>query len=360
MEIGYFTMPLHPPGSNITQTLEDDLQQIVTLDEMGYKEAYIGEHFTFAWENIPIPDLVIAQALGMTKNIVLGTGVHCLPNHNPMMLAHRVAQLDHMSKGRFHWGIGSSSTPGDYEMFGFDPEVDDRRQYTRDAVDIILQIWDDPKPGLYENKNWRFKIPEPVDDIGLTFHLTPYTKPHPPIAVGGVSPRSDTLIQAGERGWIPMSINLVNPATVATHWEAYEEGANNTGLTADRSIWRIAREVYVADTTEQARKEALEGVLRRDFEDYWFHLLSRGDGLQHMKLDPDMADSDLTIEYLMDNMWIVGSPDDVANKIRNLYHQVGGFGVLLAMGHEWEPKEQWEHSMRLLADEVLPKLADLD
>jgi alkanesulfonate monooxygenase SsuD/methylene tetrahydromethanopterin reductase-like flavin-dependent oxidoreductase (luciferase family) len=116
----------------------------------------------------------------------------------------------------------------------------------------------------------------------------------------------------------------------------------------------------VADTTEQARKEALEGVLRRDFEDYWFHLLSRGDGLQHMKLDPDMADSDLTIEYLMDNMWIVGSPDDVANKIRNLYHQVGGFGVLLAMGHEWEPKEQWENSMRLLADEVMPKLADLD
>jgi alkanesulfonate monooxygenase SsuD/methylene tetrahydromethanopterin reductase-like flavin-dependent oxidoreductase (luciferase family) len=58
-------------------------------------------------------------------------------------------------------------------------------------------------------------------------------------------------------------------------------------------------------------------------------------------------------------MWLVGSPDDVALKIRNLYDQVGGFGVLLAMGHEWEPKEQWENSMRLLAVEVMPKLADL-
>ena len=358
MELGYFTMPLHPPGSNITKTLADDLEQILLLDGLGYKEAYIGEHFTFAWENIPIPDLIIAQALGMTKNIILGTGVHCLPNHNPMMLAHRVAQLDHMARGRFHWGIGSSSTPGDYEMFGFDPDVDDRRQYTRDAIDIILQIWNDPKPGLYESKHWRFKIPEPVEEIGLMFHLTPYTKPHPPITVGGVSPRSETLILAGERGWIPISINLVLPAVVKTHFDAFEEGANNTGRTADRSTWRIAREVYVAETTERARKEALDGILRRDFEDYWFKLLKGK--LENMKLDPDMSDSDVTAEYLLDALWIVGSPDDVAEKLRKLHHDVGGFGVLLAMGHEWEPREQWVNSMAMLANEVMPKLADLN
>jgi alkanesulfonate monooxygenase SsuD/methylene tetrahydromethanopterin reductase-like flavin-dependent oxidoreductase (luciferase family) len=156
-----------------------------------------------------------------------------------------------------------------------------------------------------------------------------------------------------------MSINLVTPDIVATHWDAYQEGADNAGRTADRSTWRIAREIYVAETTEQARKEALAGVLRRDFEDYWFKLLPRSGSLTSMKLDNDMPDSDVTVEYLMDNLWIVGSPDDVAEKIRNLYDEVGGFGVLLAMGHEWEPKEQWENSMRLLADEVMPKLADL-
>ena len=42
MELGYFTMPLHPPGSNITQTPEDDLERMVTLDRLGYKEAWIG------------------------------------------------------------------------------------------------------------------------------------------------------------------------------------------------------------------------------------------------------------------------------------------------------------------------------
>ena len=82
MDVGYFAMPLHPPGANPTQTLHDDLAQIVTLDALGYREAWIGEHFTAAWENIPAPDLFIAMALAMTRNIVLGTGVTCMPNHN--------------------------------------------------------------------------------------------------------------------------------------------------------------------------------------------------------------------------------------------------------------------------------------
>ena len=123
MEVGYFTMPLHPPGSDIAKTLDDDLDQIVTLDGLGYKEAWIGEHFTTVWENIPAPDLFIAKALGLTENIVLGTGVTCMPNHNPFMIAHRIAQLDQMARGRFHWGVGSGGFPGDFEVFGFDPST---------------------------------------------------------------------------------------------------------------------------------------------------------------------------------------------------------------------------------------------
>ena len=45
MQYGYFTMPLHPPGSDFTQTVAADLQQIVTLDQLGFHEAWIGEHF---------------------------------------------------------------------------------------------------------------------------------------------------------------------------------------------------------------------------------------------------------------------------------------------------------------------------
>lgn len=356
MELGYFTMPLHPPGANLTQTMDDDMEQIVTLDELGYTEAWIGEHHTFEWENIPSPELFIAKALGLTKNIVMGTGVTCMPIHNPASVAHRIAQLDHMAHGRFYWGVGSSAIPGDCELFRFDNETGDRRKATREGVDAVLQIWEDPKPGLYESDYWSYKIPEPIDKIGLRVHIKPYQKPHPPIAMGGISPRSDTLVLAGERGWIPMSLNLVHTGIVQTHWDAVEEGAQKTGRTPDRSMWRIAREIYVADTTEQARKEVLEGTLAHDFDEYWFNLLP----LERFKIDPDMPDADVTVEYLLDNLWIVGSPDDVAAQLRQLHQKVGGFGVLLAMGHEWTPKEQWLNSMTLLINDVMPKLADLN
>ena len=42
-----------------------------------------------------------------------------------------------------------------------------------------------------------------------------------------------------------------------------------------------------------------------------------------MKSNPDMADSDVTMEYLVDNVWIVGSPDAVTEKLRQLYHDLG-------------------------------------
>ncbi len=69
-----------------------------------------------------------------------------------------------------------------------------------------------------------------------------------------------------------------------------------------------------------------------------------------------MPDSDVTIDYMIDNLWIVGSPDDVVAQIDELYDSVGGFGVLLVMGHEWDPGDKWKRSMELLSKEVLPML----
>ena len=356
MQVGFFTMPLHPPGSDITQTLDDDLHQLEVLDSLGYSEAWIGEHFTTVWENIPAPDMFIANALARTQNIKLGTGVTCMPNHNPFMIAHRIAQLDHMAKGRFQWGVGSGGFPGDFEVFGFDPRAGDHRRMTRDAIDTVLSIWDDPRPGSYDSEFWKFTIPEPDDEFGLRFHLTPYQKPHPPIGVAGVSANSDTLILAGQRGWIPMSINLVPSRILKTHWDAVQKGAEMAGLSPNRAEWRIAREIYVAETSEQAREDALNGVLRRDFEQYFLRLMPKMGMLELFKVDPEMPDSGVDIEYLVDNVFVVGSPDEVSEKLGQLYSDVGGFGVLLAMGHEWQPYDKWVRSMELLVKEVVPGL----
>ncbi len=358
MEVGFFTMPMHPPEADYTKSLDADLEQLITLDRLGFKEAWIGEHFTSVWENIPAPDLLIASAIHQTENIVFGTGVTCMPNHNPFMIASRIAQLDHMCHGRFQWGVGSGGFPGDFEVFGFDPKTGEQRGMTNEAVDLVLQLWEDPKPGLYDHKYWRFTVPERDEEIGLWYHMKPYQKPHPPIGVAGVTVKSGTLVRAGERGWIPMSINVVPTRIVQSHWEAVTEGAEKAGRTPDRSEWRIARNIFVAETTEEARKQAINGSLGRDFRDYFLHLLPKCKMLDLMKADPDMPDSDVTLEYLADEVWVVGSPDHVTEKLQKLYDDVGGFGVLLALGHEWEPKEAWFNSMKLLKEEVLPRLGN--
>ena len=357
MEVGFFTMPLHPPGTDFTRAIHQDLEQIILLDELGFKEAWIGEHFTSVWESIPAPDLLIAMAIPQTKQMVLGTGVTCMPNHHPFAVAHRIAMLDHLARGRFQWGVGSGGFPGDFEVFGFDAASGEQRMMTREAIDTVLRLWKDPQPGVYEHKRWKFTVPEPQQDIGLRLHVRPFQQPHPPIGVAGVSPKSDTLLLAGERGWIPMSINIIPMPVLRSHWTSVEQGAQSVGRTADRSIWRVARDIFVADTTKEARRQVLEGVIGRDFREYLLKLLAKSRMLNLMKIRPEMSDSEVTMEYLVDNVFIVGSPDDVAKKLKQLHHDVGGFGTLLAIGHEWEPRDAWIRSMTLLKMEVMPKLA---
>src|SRR5215210_886404 len=134
MRSGYFMMPMHPPGSFLADTIDHDLKQIERLDQLGFHEAWIGEHFTAEWENIPSPEIFIAAALQRTSRIQLGTGVTCLPNHNPFQLAH-------LARGRFLWGIGSGGFPGDFEVVGVDPRSGVQRQISIDTVDAVLELW---------------------------------------------------------------------------------------------------------------------------------------------------------------------------------------------------------------------------
>lgn len=356
MQLGYFTMPLHPPGADHADTLDMDLDQIVALEELGFVEAWIGEHISSEWENIPAPDLFIAQALARTSRIRLGTGVNCLPNHNPLMLAQRIAQLDQMARGRFAWGIGSGGFPGDFEVLDMDPRSLSQRGVTREVLEEVLYLWGEPEPGLREHARWRYRVPQPDAEIGIRLHMKPFQRPHPPIGVAGIGPRSDMLTLAGERGWIPMSINVVVTPTLQAHWRTYSEAAERAGRPADRAQWRICRDVYVGETSEQARRDVIDGVLGRDWTDYFLPILRRTNTMMGPKVDPAMPDDAVTLEYLAENLWIVGDADEVTARLQALHDDVGGFGTLLVIGHEWRRGEKWHRSMERLSKEVLPRL----
>ena len=358
MKYGLFMMPSHPPGRDIYEGHQWDLDYLELADGLGYEEAWIGEHFTAPWEPLPAPDLMIAQALMRTKRIKLGTGAHLLPFHHPAELAHRVAYLDHMAQGRFLFGIGASGLPSDWALFDVDGFGGQHREMTREALEIILKLWEDKGPFEYKGKFWNITVTDTLYD-SLRFFLTPYQKPHPPIGVASNSYKSPTLVIAGEKGFIPMSLAL-NTEFVRSHWEAIEEGAQRSGRTPSRSEWRLVRDVYVADTDEEARDKAVNGMTGRVWGEYLLRLFGQFNLLPGFKHDPEVPDEAVTVDYLADHMWLVGSPETVANKIHKLYNDVGGFGGLLVLVYDQSQNQKgWEKSTRLLAEEVMPRVAEL-
>ncbi|WP_244482030.1 LLM class flavin-dependent oxidoreductase, partial [Bradyrhizobium pachyrhizi] len=252
MELGYFTMPSHPPECGLKEGHDWDLKTLRWLDELGYQEAWIGEHHTAPWEPHPSPDLLVAQALLQTKNLRIGPGGFLLPYHHPAELANRVAMLDHLSNGRLNFGVAASGLPSDWAMFNVDGMSGQNRDMTREALEIILKMWSEPGPWTHKGKYWTVSKPDTMFDF-LKPHIKPLQGPHPPIGVAGLSKNSDTLKLAGERGFIPMSLNL-NPAYVGSHWDSVEAGAAKTGRKPSRRDWRLVREVFVADTDEEAWK----------------------------------------------------------------------------------------------------------
>jgi alkanesulfonate monooxygenase SsuD/methylene tetrahydromethanopterin reductase-like flavin-dependent oxidoreductase (luciferase family) len=358
MELGFFAMPSHPPERGLKEGHDWDLQVLRWLDELGYQEAWIGEHHTAPWEPHPSPDLLIAQALLQTKRIRLGPGGFLLPFHHPAELANRIAMLDHLSGGRLNFGVAASGLASDWAMFHVDGNSGVNREMTREALDIILRLWSDETSFDFEGKFWNVSKPEATFGV-FKPHLRPLQLPHPPIGIAGQSQKSETLKFAGERGYMPMSLNF-NAGYIATHWQAVEEGAARTGRTPNRADWRIVREVFVADSDEEAWRLSVGGMMGRMMREYFLGLLTRWGAQSVLKHHPDVPDSDVTPEYCAEHNWLIGSPRTVAEKLERLYDDLGGFGRLLVLGFDYsENPGAWHNSLRLLAEEVLPRVAHL-
>ena len=170
MELGYFAMPSHPPERSLKDGHDFDLTTLRWLDELGYKEAWIGEHHTAIWEPHPAPDLLIAQALRETTRLRIGPGGFLLPYHHPAELANRVAMLDHLSGGRLNFGVAASGLPSDWAMFQVDGTSGVNREMTREALDIILRLWSGEEHFDYQGKFWKVVEARAVDGVSVSAH----------------------------------------------------------------------------------------------------------------------------------------------------------------------------------------------
>ena len=341
MRFGIFMAPFHPAGINPTILLDSDIELIEHLDKLGFDEAWVGEHHSAGSEVIASPEIFIAAAAARTRNIKLGTGVISASYHNPLWVAERAVQLDHMTKGRFMLGLGPGALPSDAAMIGLD--MPQTRELLEDAVDIITRLMTSEDPVSFDNGRWTLK------DARL--HLRPYTHPHPEIAIAAVaSPAGPRL--AGRYGHGLLSVGATTAAgfdALSLHWDVMEERAAHYGARVDRDAWRLVGLMHLAETREQAYRDVEHGML--DWFDYF----------QHTAAFPQMAVGDGTtvrecIDFINDSgLGAIGTPDDAVAQIERLVKQSnGGFGAYLTLAHDWAAPAAKFRSFELFARHVAP------
>src|SRR3954454_23463180 len=144
MELGFFTMPIHPLGKDWRQCLREDREAFILADELGYEEAYVGEHVTDRAENITSCMIFIATLAAATKRIRLGTGTVNMPNIHPAAVASQIAMLDHLLDGRLIFGISPGGLLSDAEVFG--NLGANRNEMFLEAINSVLALWETPAP----------------------------------------------------------------------------------------------------------------------------------------------------------------------------------------------------------------------
>ncbi len=239
MKFGMFMAPFHPVGENPTLSLERDLELIERLDELGYDEAWIGEHHSNGWEIIASPELFIATAAQRTRNIRLGTGVISLPYHHPLMVADRMVLLDHLTRGRVMMGVGPGALVTDAYMMGIDFAT--QRPRMDEALGIIMRLLTETEPISYESDWFTLK--------DARINLRPYTHPHFPIAVAAAGTPSG-MVLAGKHGAAVLSLSTLTTGAVSStlgdFWRIAEETAAEHGNTMDRNDWRLVKHIFLA------------------------------------------------------------------------------------------------------------------
>jgi limonene 1,2-monooxygenase len=333
MDFGLFLQPFHHPSEDPTAALERDLDLIVLLDELGYAEAWVGEHHSTGWENIASPEVVIAAAAERTEQIRFGTGVVQAGLHHPLVALDRMILLDHLTRGRVSFGIGiGGGIPSDLEVFGLTPETAGRRM--QESLEVMLRLLAGEGPVSAES-DW-FELHDAV------LQLRPYTKPHMPFAVASADPRNLELM--GRLGGKVLLGGI--PERVEQVYEHLSRGAEEAGREASRDQIMLSYVVHVDENPEVARASFAGGAVREFYE---FQVGVNG------RPEPEGSREDWYRDYV--DKHLIGSPEEVVERIASMQEVSGGFGGIIFMSREWAGIEASRRSWELFASQVAPKFA---
>ena len=359
MRLGFFTMPLHPAHRAPSQTLQEDREAVILADQLGFYDAFVGEHLTEKSENVTNSFIFLASLVHATREIRLGTGTSNLSHSHPVLIASHAAMLDHMARGRFIFGVSPGALRSDAEALGLLGEDSNRR--FADAIDVILAIWERDPPYDIDFPGNRFKVTTAttrIPEIDRGELYKPYQKPRPEIVGTVVAPGSRGVIAMGERDFHPLSANFLLAQWLPSHWNNYAAGKRKAGRTADPADWRIARTVFVADDEKVALRYGRQDA-SSPYRHYWRMMgkKMRFSGRQIVfKTHPDQDDAELTDDYLVERLVLCGTVNSVVDQILALREQAGDFGEIVYAGMDWVDPELARRSMELMATEVMPRV----
>ena len=335
MKHGVFLPQFHNIDENPTAAIHRDLELMEHLDRLGFDEAWIGEHHSAGIEIISSPELFIAAAAERTKHIRFGTGVVSLPFHNPLMVANRIIQLDHQTRGRVMFGVGPGLLPSDAFQLGIDPST--QRDRMVESLEVILKLFNGER--VTKKTDW-FTLENAICQV------KPYSWPHPEIAVASsVTPSGGKL--AGRHGFGMLCVAATQAGgydALGINWKIANEVAAENGRTMDPEKLRLVGPVHIAETKEKAMQNVRFGYYK------WAQYFAN---LSPLNINQDPNEDPLE-RGLREGTIVCGTPDDAIAQIRRLQAKQGEFGAFLQLAHNWAPWEETKRSYELWQRYVTP------
>ncbi|HEY3115372.1 MAG TPA: LLM class flavin-dependent oxidoreductase [Chloroflexota bacterium] len=346
MRFGTFSYAQWRPGIPEPQAFNELIEQILLTERLGFDEAWFAEHHHSDYGMLSSPNLLTASLAPRTQHLRFGNLVNALPLHDPMRLAEECAILDILSGGRLNVGLGRG-VPRDDLKHGLDRETAQAR--FEEGAELLVKAWTEDTFS-YEGRAWNYS--------DISCRPRPIQKPHPPIYYGATSPDSPAMV--ARRGWnIALSRQPVeNCVRAADSYRAERAALGNPTGGGDIVL---VREIYIADTDEQAWAEAAPQIARfyqLGTDNHWLHEPVTADDLPRFTERFSYWPGGLTVDRI--NEWgtsLIGSPDTVAAKARAQIEQVRPTSLVGLFHFGALTHAQVTRSIELFGTQVMPALA---
>jgi alkanesulfonate monooxygenase SsuD/methylene tetrahydromethanopterin reductase-like flavin-dependent oxidoreductase (luciferase family) len=291
------------------------------------------------------PLLVASWMVSRTKRLRVGTAVQLLPLNHPLRVAGEVTTLDHLSQGRFDFGIGRSGAPRAYDALGVPYEESQERFF--EALEIILEAWKG-EPFSHEGKYYRF--------ANAAVAPRPYQQPHPPVRMAATTP--ETFPRVGRMG-LPIFVGLrgMDVPELARNLRAYRQAWREGGHRGDGDVC-LRIPVYAAPTEKEATEEPHETItfyFQRQADLTRQPMGRAGTGPVERRQSQAERLANLTYDQILATKVAFGSPAGLIDRLKGLREELGLTGIAA----ELNPGglltvEQEMRSLKIMTQQVMP------